>query len=73
MASTVLSGSTHETMSLCHWGMVGMVPRLEVDIYRFIVSCMKGQRGRVERFTLSYVSVSLVGQQGQCMTVTPLL
>lgn len=33
-----------------HWGMVAS--RLEADIYYFMVSCTKGQRGEGERFTL---------------------
>lgn len=57
----------------CHWGMLDIVSDLEVDIYRFMVSCMKGHRGETERFTLSlsvYVSAvsPLVAQGGQCMT-----
>lgn len=41
------------------------VSDLEVDIYRFMVSCKKGQRGETERFTLSlsvYVPISVVGR-----------
>lgn len=42
-------------------------------IYGFMASCMKGQRGESERFTLSlfmsvYVASPLVGQRGQSMT-----
>lgn len=50
-----------------------MLSDLEVDIYGLMASCMKGQRGETERFTLSlsmsaHVSIPLVGQAGQCMT-----
>jgi len=36
---------------VCHWGMVDVLSDLEMDIYRFMFPCMKGQRGETERFT----------------------
>lgn len=31
--------------SLCHWGETDTASDLEVDVYDFVASCMKGQRG----------------------------